>query len=119
MSDNQVTNPSPCNEKVQPTGAGNDGDEERGSGGYEHRVEVRPNPLTAHSKLIVQLYRGEYVRAELYDIGGQRMERLFEGYMEAGEFRIPIKRNLLHTDTCICIVEIAGRKYHQVLTSEG
>ncbi|MGE3800409.1 MAG: hypothetical protein AB7H80_05270 [Candidatus Kapaibacterium sp.] len=113
MSDRDPTNPSSSSPTARPTEAVVSGK----STDQEHVVEILPNPLTKASKLIVHLCRGEYVRADLYDIGGERMQRLFEGFMEAGEFCIPIKRRLLHKDTCICIVEIAGRKYHQVLTS--
>ena len=116
MSDRDLTKQSSYDRQLTPTETGKNA-EGYSKGKNEHVVEIFPNPLTATSKLIVQLCRAEYVRAHVYDIGGELVQRLFDGFMEAGEFRIPLKRRTFQNDTCICIVEIDGFKYHQVLTS--
>ncbi|MCB0712800.1 MAG: choice-of-anchor D domain-containing protein [Ignavibacteriae bacterium] len=79
-------------------------------------VNILPNPLGAVGHVIVKVSRGEDVRVELFDIGGDRVDVLFAGYMSAGEHQLLIDGRELSTGIYICIVQVGERQYYQLVT---
>ena len=82
-------------------------------------IGICPNPLNKEGVVVLELESGEDVRIDLYDIGGQQVEKLFCGHLDPGEHRIAIDGRQLSPGIYFCIVEIDGQYYHHVVTREA
>lgn len=55
--------------------------------GAYHLSNAYPNPFRASTSFSISAARAQRVEAAVYDIRGRRVERLFEGFLEAGTTR--------------------------------
>jgi len=56
----------------------------------QYSLKVFPNPITDKSKVIIKTYDAVKANLELYDLQGNLVKRVFQGYIEVGEHRLSL-----------------------------
>ncbi len=89
---------------------------ESGMLGEALALKITPNPVSTEGTIKIETKATGQVRVELHDITGTDRIVVFDGWHGGGTKRISLDATGLQSGTYICMIEIAGKRYHRVVT---
>ncbi|MEL6674227.1 MAG: T9SS type A sorting domain-containing protein [Bacteroidota bacterium] len=76
------------------------------------RTQVRPNPLTPESQLIIEAPHDQWVKIEVLNMAGQQLAKLWEDKLTTGQ-RLELPLGSLDLGRGVYLIQVSGSKQRQ------